>query len=54
MTSLHSLAWLNVLFILISDTYDVVTCLGGFDIGNYPTSALTELVKMAKPGKRAL
>ena len=40
-------------FAIILDTYDVVTCLGGFDIGNIPTASLTELVKMAKPGKRA-
>ena len=40
-------------FILISDAYDVVTCLGGFDIGNLPTGCLPELVKMAKPGKWA-
>ena len=39
--------------IIISDSYDVVTCLGGFDIGNLPTACLPELVKMAKPGKQA-
>ena len=37
--------------VVISDTYDVIVLSGGMGEGHIPTEALTEMIRVVKPGK---